>query len=398
MADYDYITLNGTIVPDTAQVSQDVINEYLAAFGNDLITTPDTPQGVLISAETSSRISVAKMMAMLANQINPNIAGGVYFDAIWALTGGKRAASTPSSVICNLTGVASTVIPSGSQAKTSAGDIFQSTTIVTLNSLGEASVLFQSVEFGAIPAASGDLNTIVAPGVLGWETITNLGDATLGTSTQSDESSRALRNNELALQGTALAEAMTSGLYATAGVTSVKFQENVSDITQVINTITMVPHSIWACVAGGTDLDVATTILAKKGDGANYNGSVIVDVTEPASGQLFQVKFDRPILVPILARATVKALSSTVNPVEAVQKSILDYAAGLIAGQPGFVVGASVSPFELSGAVNIEVPGVYVQKMEVSLLSPVSYQTTEIPLNVNQQATITQTSITVILL
>ena len=41
-------------------------------------------------------------------------------------------------------------------------------------------------------------------------------------------------------------------LYATEGVTSLTFQENVAATTQTINGISMVGHSIYACVQGGT--------------------------------------------------------------------------------------------------------------------------------------------------
>jgi len=138
-ATYDYITLTGTIVPDVSQISSDVQQEYLDAFGQDLITTPDTPQGVLITGEVLARISVARNNATLANQINPNLAGGVYFDAIWALTGGARNPNQFSTISdVALFGVAGTVIPEGATAKNSNGDIFSSLSTVTLDDLGNS--------------------------------------------------------------------------------------------------------------------------------------------------------------------------------------------------------------------------------------------------------------------
>ena len=129
MADvYDYITVTGVIVPDTSVIMQDVIDEFLQTFGQDLVTTPNTPQGVLIVSETAARSAVADNNAALANQINPNVAGGVFLDAILALTGAERSPATPSTVTADLTGIAGTIIPQGSQAADSVyGNVFQTT-------------------------------------------------------------------------------------------------------------------------------------------------------------------------------------------------------------------------------------------------------------------------------
>src|SRR4029077_9504949 len=101
---------------------------------------------------------------------------------------------------------------------------------------------------------------------------------TLGTTTQSDQAARALRQNTLAFQAVSLAEAITSALYNVAGVTSLTFQENVAATTQTINGISMVSHSIYACVDGGSDTDVAATLLENKSSGCAWNGGTSVSV------------------------------------------------------------------------------------------------------------------------
>lgn len=90
MADYQFITSQGVIVPDTSTLRDDVENEYRSVFGQDLDVNPETPQGALITMEVENRDSVARNNAELANQINPDLAGGIFLDAIWALMGGQR--------------------------------------------------------------------------------------------------------------------------------------------------------------------------------------------------------------------------------------------------------------------------------------------------------------------
>lgn len=398
MAAYDFINATGTVVPDTSTLLTEVENEFKTALGADLVTTPNTPQGALIAAEVIARSGVAANNAKLANQINPNLASGTFLDAIWALTGGQRLAATRSVVpACELTGLPGTIIPVGSQASIAGGTLFESVSGVVLDALGQAVVDFQAVETGPISVNPGALNQIVT-GILGWDSITNPSAATLGRDQESDLASRQRRRNTLSLQNVALPAAITSALYDTPNVRSLAFRENVTGATQVIDGITLVEHSIFVCVDGGTDIDVAKTLLANKSLGCNWNGTTTVNVTDAASGQVYPVSFSRPAVVPVAARVTVRNTGALVDVVPAVRKAITDFAAGLIDGEAGFVVGGSVSPFELGGAVTRQVPGVYVKLVEVSLVSPVSWSTNEIPITIQQIAAIISGNIQVIVI
>jgi uncharacterized phage protein gp47/JayE len=392
---YNYLLTTGTVVPDVSDILAEVQQEYVAIFGSDLSLDPSTPQGVLITAEALARTQVVQNNAALANQINPNIAGGVFLDAIGLLTGIQR---TPQSqtVVTNVTlaGVVGTVIPEGSQAQTSAGDAFASQATVTIPAGGSAQVDFASVEYGPIPCAANALNVIANGGVLGWESVVNNPSSTpasataLGASTQSDQAFRAYRSNTLGFQGLSLAAAITSALYAVPGVTSLTFQENVAATTATINSIAMVPHSVYACVEGGSNAAVAAALLENKSSGAAWNGGTSVSVVEPASGQTYSVSFDRPSQVGILVQVT------TPNGNEAnITQSVLDYAAGLVQitdqngvtqRLPGFVVGADVSPFEIAGAIMAENPGTIITSVEIGLSPSGSLSTNVVDIGVNQ--------------
>lgn len=396
MAEYVYIDATGTVLPDTSETLAVVEAEFRDALGQELVLDPATPQGRLIAAEVSARDNFLRNNAALANQINPNLAGGVFLDAIWALTGGARLPATQSVARgVTLGGTPGTLIPENSQARTSSGDIFETLGDVTLDAGGLATVDMRSVDFGPVPAPAAAINTVVS-GVLGWESVTNPEVAELGRLVESDVASRARRRVTLALQGVALPEAIISALYDTPGVRSLAFRENVTDAAAIIDGVLLGAHSIYAVVDGGSDLDVATAILANKSLGANYNGVTVVNVTEPASGQVYAVRFDRPTLVPIKVRATVKVQGALSDVAASVRAAILAYAAGEIDGETGFIVAQSVSPFELAGAVNRQAPAVYVQKMEIALLAGV-LAVAEIPLTIQQLATINVNNIEVVI-
>ncbi len=315
---------------------------------------------------------------------------------MWALSGGSRDAATSSSVLCNLTGVPGTVIPEGSTAKldTAGAEVFASTSSVTLDTEGLASVYFASVIKGPVQALPNTLNEIDS-GPLGWETITNPDAAVLGTLTEPDPTLRLLRRNTLALQGTALPEAITSALYIDDGVRSLTFRENVSWEPQTIDGVFMVPKSVYACIDGGTDEEAAMTLLSKKSAGADWNGNTEVMVTDPVSGQVYPVKFDRPDIIEVLARVYIRVGTNISNPEQVVKAAIVAYANGLLPDEPGFVVGGAVSPFELAGAVTTASPGIYVQKVEVSYADSVSWVVEELPIGIFEKAHIQLSSVTV---
>jgi uncharacterized phage protein gp47/JayE len=396
MAEYVYIEETGVILPDTSETLATVEEEFRDALGQELVVDPATPQGRLIATEVSARDNFLRNNAALANQINPNIAGGVFLDAIWALTGGQRIAATQSVArLVTLAGTPTTLVPAGSQARTSTGTIWETLADATLDALGVASVDMRALEFGPVPAPIGAINTVVS-GVLGWETVTNPTAAELGRLQESDVASRARRRVTLALQGVALPEAIISALYDVPGVKSLTFRENYKGAPLVIDGVLLVEHSVYAVVDGGSDLDVATALLANKSLGANWNGVTSVDVVEPASGQTYTVLFDRPTLVPIKVRATVKVQGALSDVAASVRAAILAYANGEIDGETGLIVGQSVSPFELAGAVNALTPAVYVQKMEIAKLAD-PLAVAEIPLTIQELATINVNNIEVVL-
>lgn len=398
MSYYIFTQATGVITVDTATLLADVEAEYLAAFGNDLAVTPDTPQGVLIAAETVAREGAMRNVAQLANQINPNVAEGVFLDAIWALTGGRRQPATKTVVPgAILSGVPSSIIPAGAiAANVVTGDRFTLAAAVVLDNTGNATGTFVSVADGQIPADAGDLSQIVS-GVIGWEAVTNPSAGVMGTVLESDEQSRVRRKNTLALQGVSINEATVSRLYDTAGVRSVAFRENYTAAPVVVDGIPLVANSIWACVDGGTDADVAASLLTTKSAGCDWNGAVSVNVVDQFSGQTYPVLFDRPTPQAILVNVTVKP-GTLANPIAAVKQAVLDYANGLLLNEPGFTIGTDVSAFELAAAINSQLPGIFVQLVEVAFASMTPTWLSLLTIATNEKATVDASAIAVTVL
>lgn len=395
MVDFNYIVPTGVIVPDTSTLRDDVIAEWRSAFGANIPVTPETPQGVIITMETESRDAMVRNNAELANQINPDIAGGVWLDAIWSLMGGSRRGASRSRLVgVEFRGTALTLIPAGSIATVQgSGAQFFTTVNLLLDETGYAVGTMESVLTGPIAAPAGQLIQ-VASSVLGWEQVTNPSAAELGRQVESDVASRRRRRQTLALQSNGAVEAIVSRLFNVNGVRSLSFRENITNSTITIDGVSIQGHYIYACIDGGSDADIAKALAESKAVGPGYAGSVVVNYVEPASGQPYEVKFDRPIERVIMARVTVK--TSTLDALTIVPDAITQYVNGELEGDPGLTVNQDVSPFELAGAVNIVEPRIFVTKVELSE-DGLSWSSSDIIIKLNQVARLPKSAIQVVI-
>lgn len=363
---YKYVHAQGVIVPDTADIRDEVIAEFRGAFGQDMSDDPGTPQGALINMETINRTASAQQCAQLANQINPDMAQGVFLDAICALLGIYRRAATRTlkrGVV--LLGSPNTVVRQGVRVSTEEGAVFVSMQQATIRSNGESEPInFQSLDYGPVQAPVGSLRNI-GDTVLGWTNVRDDAIPVLGRLQESDAALAQRRRNMLAKQGRSSVEAQVSDLYGVEGVRSLQFRENISANVATIDGITMLPHSVWACVDGGGDIEIATSLLENKTDGAAWNGDVLVDVLEPASGQRYPVRFDRPDPIAFAVRVTVRVRGTTDDPNQRIPQIVEDYANGDIEGFPGFAVGIDVAPFDISASIGAVQPGFMVRLVEV---------------------------------
>lgn len=393
MADYNYIVATGVIVPDTATLRADVEAEYMAALGADLPVTPETPQGVLITAEVESRDGMVRNNAEVANQINPDIAGGVWLDAIWALTRGKRRGATRSQLSGVLfSGVPGTPIPVGSLAVVaSSGARFRTIVNIEIGPGGTVTGSMEAVEPGPTPAPIGSL-TEIASTVLGWETVTNPSAAEIGKSQESDVSSRRRRRNTLALQSVSPQEAIISRIYNLDDVSSLSFRANITNAPIVIDGVTIMAKSIYLCVDGGENIDIATAILSSSGI-TDYSGSIEVNVIEPASGQVYVVRFDRPIERSFFARVTVKPSSLDVMTI--IPDAITQGAQGELDGDSGLAVNQDLSAFELAGYINQVEPRIFVTRIETSE-DGVTWSSDDVPIKINEVARLPKSAIQVV--
>jgi hypothetical protein len=402
MSIYERVTSNGVVLVDTAAIVAEVTAEFKSFLGlgsSDTID-PSTTEGRQLSAEVTARTNAARALAYMQNQMNPDLADGIHFDATYANMGGERDAAEQSTCDCLIAGVSGTVIPAGAIAQDDNGELWLLVSETTIPTGGSITSSFRSENFGPIAAAIGEINKIVS-GVVGWETITNESIASLGKTKQTLVSGKQQRKRELGANSRGVSYSVISAVSQLDGVNGVQFRGNRKNITQVIDNLTIPANNMWLCVDGGAGSEIAEQYVINTW-GADFYGehnTITESYTDERSGQVLSVDIDRPTDVPVKINISARVTSSD-DATDAVKEAIIEYANGNIDGANGFSLGNDVSPFEIAWAVNnyLLASNVYVTLVQVTTVAADTPSTNTLDLELWQKASITEANISVTLL
>ncbi|QDH49674.1 baseplate J protein [Pantoea phage Kyle] len=384
-AEYVFTNETGIISVDTSTLLDDVKKEYTDALGDGLDTDASTPQGTMIQGETLARTSVMKNNAELANVINPSYSYGTFLDAIASLTGVERGLKQPTLVReLAFEGNTGVVVDAGSRIRSANGDVFTVLSPVTLESNTIVRGLATSVAMGNIPLSAGELT--IVDGKIGWGAVRadDLTTVVPGQLELSDSALKVARKRRLYQQGSASLQAIAARVMAIDGTRSVKAIENDSGaIGQVHGIDFQTPNGVWVCVdSTASDQVIAEALFRAKQGGQPFDfaskggitqgrpvmGPNGVPVVDPVSKVTYYVKFMRPVMMDLYVQITVARGTSIANA-DDIKRALIYYSEGLIQGEEGFVVGASASAFELSGAVSNQYPGLYVKDVKVAAVA-----------------------------
>lgn len=378
MANYIYLDDNGIITADTSEIKAEVQDELKTALGEDVSLEDGTPQGRLVDMETEARSQVAINNAYICNMWNFNQSSGLALDAWGANFGLEREGAASSRVTATVTGIAGTVISQGSKASTEDGYLFYAENNITIGLGGSATATFLSVEKGAIPCAANKLNKII-DGTLGWETITNASPAILGNNRQSDASFKQEFYESGLFGGFSLWEDYQNEINKVENVISSYVIDNGESSAVTVDGVSIDPNSLYACVDGGADEDVAMALLKRKSAGCGWTGSTTVSVVEPISGKTYTVKFDRPTPVNIKSAITIDTSNISIsNPQAVVQQTVYDYINTL-------KIDADVLPFQVAAAIYEASPGIKITSLTINKTGG-SPATSPITIHINEVA------------
>ena len=206
------IDADGIHIPTYQDTLDELIEKYNETFGSngeDVYLGEETPDYQILSVFSKFLDDYASVAVDTYNSRNPNFATGPSLDLLLPLNGMTRNPATKSTVTLKVSGLSGYVLAAGSQAIDDNGYIWSTTEEVTFTGVSnKISVGATCDTAGAISAPAGTINKQYKPEV-GWSTVENDIDATLGKNRETDAEVRERRNKLFSRTASGTAEAIT---------------------------------------------------------------------------------------------------------------------------------------------------------------------------------------------
>lgn len=300
------ITPEGVVAPDAITIRTGVLADENIAFGGELdIVTPSTPQAYLADQLTSNINDANAAIAYFVSQVDPATAEGRMQDAIGRIYFMDRNGATASVVQALCTGAPGVTLPAGSLAQDDANNIWVSTGDAVFSGGGTATVQFACQVLGPILLGIGEL-TKIAQLQPGWDAITNLGAATVGSSTETQAAFERRREDSVAINSTGTPAAIRAAVFSVDGVLDAFVYDNFTNVVLPYGATSypIAPHSVYVAVVGGDSQAIANAIWSRKDLGCDMNGNTTVVVQDTVGYSYpypsYNIKFEIPPALPVL--------------------------------------------------------------------------------------------------
>lgn len=399
---YSYLTETGIVVPTTDEIKSAVQNMMYDIFGTDLDVTDETPVGRLIEAFTMLMRTTIGVNAQNANQINPTTSIGVFIDGIAAMFKLARLPATKTTVTATFygnipEGYVNVTIPKGTLVGTVSGNTFSVSDDIVVTSEYEdrsfsVNVVVESVEYGVVPCAVGDLIQLLEP-IEGVAGVVNTSPATYGRLLETDASLKARIEQARGFQSSstqAIANAIWNAVPTLSGVVVL---ENGHSYQVSKSGVDMKPHSIFVCVGGvSDDMDrklIAKAIFETKTAGADYtDSSTNTDLNPSAIKNQISIGHNDYPIIPNDTEYTVTFyeaslvsldVSVTINRSKYTGTDLYgDVDAALSQFLSGKGIGSTVTKIEVATAITSAIPSLVVSSVALSVNGE-SYEQLPVP-------------------
>ncbi|EFH8907731.1 TPA: baseplate J/gp47 family protein [Escherichia coli] len=273
------ITENGLSVPDIADVLAGRLTDMSTALGGGASQSLSSPQGQIAQSDTEIIAQEYDKLLCLFNQINPDFSTGRFQDGIGRIYFMERIAAQGTVVTATCIGQVGTTIPAGSTAVDTSGYIYQSIDNAVIPSSGSVDVQFVNTTTGPIPCAAGSLNQIYRA-VSGWDAVNNTSPGVVGVDVESRIAFETRRRQSVARNSRNQDASTLAALLATDGVLDAYVWSNrtAETVNKGTTNFPILAHSVYICVYGGADTDVAESIFNTYNPGTNMNGDTTFTV------------------------------------------------------------------------------------------------------------------------
>lgn len=332
------LTTSGLIIEDESEARADLISRAKFRFGAGVRTEPGSFVGDIISIFLQRYILIQQSALDLYSSFSRTAAEAAALDNLASIIGISRLQALPSTVPGEVTGTPTTVIPAGSRARIPSGStwVIQSETTI---GAGPTPTVLASEEDGNIEAATTGLITEIVDTVVGWDTVTNTGEASLGRLLETDTVLRVRMKNSLSSGTSSSESAIRSDLENEDNDLALTHVSVRSNRTSVTNADGVPPKTYHAVVLPPTANinDIALVLWNTQPAGIDSHGSNVANVIDD-QGFEQPVKFDFGTEIEFYVDVTLtkKAAGYPPDGDDQVKAAVVAYGVTLLVGQDIF--------------------------------------------------------------
>lgn len=388
------VTAEGFILKRQDEIFAEMRDEVLDEISSRMDTSSASAMGQLLGILSSKIAEPWEVAQAVWTFSRFRHASNFALDSLIKLMGVTRKDATKSIVALTININAGVTVPAGSIVADAAdGTARFATNVAVTNSGGVAAnftVLATAEDFGPVRGNAGTLTTIVSA-VPGWNTVTNVLDATQGAFAETDYQLRKRYETDVFGNASGTVSAIKAKLERVTGIQKATVFENPLD---VVDGFGLPPHSIECVVFDGPSPVVADTLIAQtiednKGAATATHGTTTASATN-ANGNVVSIKFSRPTTLNIYVSIDVRVNNEDFpsDGATAIKQVVSDY------GDANQNVGDDVIVSALSQAV-FDVPGVLdVVALRVGT-APSPTQTTNLAISNRELADLDTSRVTV---
>lgn len=332
------VSETGLITVDSSGIKDSFVQAYQDALGSDIRTDAGTFQGQMILNDTSMLTYAQNQCVLIANAYSVLRAKGSALDVVANFWGYYRRQATATVVNCVLSGNEGLIIPKGSLVSDGTNE-YELLDDATIGESGSVVGQFQCTKKGAVVCLGGSVTEIVNE-IEGWDTVTNNASGVTGYDLENDNQFRArITANWFNVRARGALGAIWDNMAQLDNVISVCVRENPTNANMTIDGFTLVPHSVFVCVAGGSESDIAECMYNQKTIGANTNGNTTVSWYDSTTGLTNRYKIQRAETVNLRVEVSYQTSYFTTADVEEQIKTAI---MGWVAENP-FRIGQTIS-------------------------------------------------------
>ena len=265
------------------------------------------------------------------------------------------------------TGDNGTLIPQGTQVQTEDSLIYFTTQPETVPVSGEILVPVQAIQPGALYNVPGNTIDELTNPIAGIDSVNNPDPVSGALNAETAAEFRARYRESVSRPGRATLNALRAALLDVEGVRTAKIVENDTD---VVDGEGRPPHSIECYLLGGSNADIAQTILDTKAAGIKPHGSTCENVFDNSAIEK-TVCFTFATVVDIYANIDVTTNSQyPADGADRIKTAVIQYIGGQDDGAtiyPGLSMGDDVVYNRIISGILCQVPGIVDITLEIGV-------------------------------